>query len=250
MEVTNELMDYLKGNKFSNGFQFKFAEKNMKNRKSRLKILEDIVKGKNIIHVGACDHLPLIEYKISKNIWLHKILQESAKNVVGLDIDKEAIEYTNKIGYNNIFYGDILLDTESMIKEKLYKNFYGKYDFMLLGEIIEHVNNPVEFLAKINNNYSDSVERIVVTVPNAFSYINIKYLFQGKEHNNSDHKYLFTPYTILKVLVEAGFYPEKILFADYPSVKRAILFPVMNRDIMSLSLIVIGRFGETVRKLE
>ena len=34
---------------------------------------------------------------------------------------------------------------------------------------------------------------------------------------NSDHRYWFTPYTISKILVSAGYNPEKIIYANLQS---------------------------------
>jgi len=37
---------------------------------------------------------------------------------------------------------------------------------------------------------------------------------------NSDHRYWFTPYTISKILVSAGYTPEKIIFSNLNSLTR------------------------------
>jgi hypothetical protein len=41
-----------------------------------------------------------------------------------------------------------------------------------------------------------------------------------REVINSDHRYWFTPYTISKILVSAGYTPEKIIFSNLNRLTR------------------------------
>lgn len=238
MKINEEMYKFLNGVEFSNNMKLTFKEKG-KQRLSRIETLERLVNDKNIIHVGACDHLPLIDKKIEQNTWLHKRLENVANSVVGIDINEKAVNYTNKIGYKNIFYYNIITESEAVIA-KMAEIKTGEWDYLVLGEMLEHIDNPVEFLNNIKNKYQGSVKNIIVTVPNAFSYNNICFLLKNMELNNSDHKYLFTQYTILKILSRAEMRPTEIIFAGYPSLKRRIIFPWLNRDIMALSLMVIA----------
>ncbi|GHV66149.1 hypothetical protein AGMMS49928_00120 [Spirochaetia bacterium] len=43
-----------------------------------------------------------------------------------------------------------------------------KFDYAILGEVVEHVNDPVFFLKNIKENLKDGVEKIIITVPYAF----------------------------------------------------------------------------------
>src|SRR6478609_2571817 len=95
MKFSKEAIPYLEGKLFSNGFKFKYS-KSSKKVESRLDYLENIVAGKKVIHIGFADHIPLIQDKINKGLWLHKRLLEKASFCVGVDIDQKAVEFIRK----------------------------------------------------------------------------------------------------------------------------------------------------------
>ena len=75
------------------------------------------------------------------------------------------------------------------------------WDFVLLGEIIEHVDNPVDFLKSIKDKFKPFSKKIIITAPNAYSYTHVlSYIENNVELINSDHRFWFTPYTILKLM--------------------------------------------------
>jgi hypothetical protein len=75
---------------------------------------------------------------------------------------------------------------------------------MILGEILEHIDNPVIFLNAINKKFSSHVERLIISVPNAFAWLNFSHVLKHQEFINSDHRYWFTPYTLGKLVAIAG----------------------------------------------
>lgn len=74
----------------------------------------------------------------------------------------------------------------------------------MVGEVLEHIGDPVAFLSTIRTKYCDYVDRIVVTVPNALRIANFQFAKQGMEVINSDHRFWFTPYTLAKIMTDAG----------------------------------------------
>jgi len=56
---------------------------------------------------------------------------------------------------------------------------------------------------------------------------------------NTDHRYWFTRYTVLKIITAVGFEPEELLMADsYPTHNDLVVkVPIMREDI-----IVIAKF--------
>jgi hypothetical protein len=90
MKFTNEDMAYFLGRKFSNGYQLQLIDNPII---SRLDCILKITKEKRILHIGCCDHIPLIEEKINNKRWLHGLLLDNCLSVVGVDINKEAVHY-------------------------------------------------------------------------------------------------------------------------------------------------------------
>ena len=198
---------YLSGSEFNSGLKIDF-----KNEKeypvSRLEYLENLVQGKNIIHVGCADHKELIKDKIKKNHWLHKRLSDKAGRCLGVDIDKESIDYLiNEFAVKDLLSCDLTRDVPDEI-------IVNKWDYMILGEILEHIDDPVSFLKAINSKYSKYVNVIIVTVPNAFRASNYKNAMHHAEYINSDHRYWFTGYTLMKVMTAGGFNVTEISFCE------------------------------------
>lgn len=78
-------------------------------------------------------------------------------NILGIDIDKASIDFALKNNiYNNVSF-----------KQERIENIYDKYDIIIASELLEHLENPLEFLnileTKLNENGI-----IIITTPNGF----------------------------------------------------------------------------------
>jgi hypothetical protein len=205
MKFKDNVYKHLEGDEFSNGLIISISQKE-KNILTRLEMIKDAIKDKKVIHLGCCDHIPLIKDKIEKGIWLHKIITDNAKECIGIDIDKNGISYLKaELGYKNVELADITTDEISHIASN-------KWDYIVIGEILEHVNNPVQFLKSIVKKYGSKISNFIITVPNAFSITNFNGVKNGVEIINTDHRYWFTPYTLAKVGHEAGLKLEDFSF--------------------------------------
>ena len=198
--------DYLFGTKFSSGLLIKVVE-NYYGLKPRKSFLIDFVKNKTVVHVGFADHIPLIERKMANQDWLHALLHQSSKKCIGIDVDDDAIELMrSKYPQYEVYKCDLLSD--HMPPEVSNAN----WDVVLLGEVLEHIDNPVNFLTAVREKLGSNGTHFVVTVPNAFDLQNLKQLRHGQEYINTDHRFWFTPYTLAKVGARAGL---KIVKMDY-----------------------------------
>ena len=221
---------YLDGSRFDENvtFRYEFATP----LRDRLSILTDLARSRRILHIGCCDHIPLLQEKIAAGSWLHGRLTKVATHCVGIDIDAEAVRRACAIsGLSNIFYGNIAGD------DAIPQIVDDRFDSVILGEVLEHIGNPVNFLSKFLTRYRENIGNIIITVPNAFRGGNIRNIFRDMETINSDHRFFFTPYTLAKVTWDAGLTPLSMQTALYSSagvVKRAILnrFPLLAEDLV------------------
>jgi hypothetical protein len=210
MKIEPEVLKYLKGETFKTNL-FVDIGKSRHKIISREAAIIDLIRDQNIIHIGCSDHIPVINQKISNNTWLHKLITDNAKNCIGIDIDKESIDFIRKeTEYRNVFHGDILTDNFEMINES-------NWDYVVFGEIIEHLDNPVNFLKVFKERYGNRINKFIITVPSIYNLHQFKNMMNYLEIINSDHRFWFTPYTIAKVLVSAGYNPEKINYANLQS---------------------------------
>jgi hypothetical protein len=207
MKFNPEINRYLSGELFSAGLNIPFNTEKYPSQ-SRIEKIIELVKDKRVIHVGCADHLPLIEEKIKKNNWLHKLLLENTKCCIGIDNNAAAVNYINtKLNIKDAYCLDIL--TENLPSQNDMH-----WDYMILGEIIEHIDNPIAFLYEIREKYKGRIDKIIVTAPNIFNLLIIKDIKNNIENINTDHRYWFSPYTITKVLYQSGFTNCELTFAE------------------------------------
>ena len=210
MYFNEEINQYLKGKLFSNALYVNFSPDKFL-LQSRLEKLSAIVKGKNIIHLGCADHLDLIEYKMKRGKWLHGLLLQNTKKCIGIDINREAINYL-KEKHRIPDLHCINLEDEKDIDGILGNT---KWDYLLLGELIEHMNNPVAFLQHLHEKFKANTDKIIITAPNVYNIFNAKKIRKNMEVINTDHRYWFSPYTLTKVVMESGFSDCDLCFVEH-----------------------------------
>jgi hypothetical protein len=206
MKLEADTLPYVRGEKFSNSLKVKVNYHGQ--IPDRVSFLTELARGKRIVHLGCLDHLPLIEEKIKRKQWLHKELSEAAASCVGIDIDEEAGKFVmEKLGVKNVLISDFTQQALPSVTST-------SWDYAILGELLEHIDNPVSFLSSIRERYSSCIDRIIVTVPNAWTRTTIAMASKSIEIINSDHRYWFTPYTLTKVLHQSGIDTEALHFAN------------------------------------
>jgi 2-polyprenyl-3-methyl-5-hydroxy-6-metoxy-1,4-benzoquinol methylase len=230
MKFDTDIYNFLNGLKFSNGLNIEIAEKNTL-QCNRLDLIKSLCKDKNIIHLGCTDHLNLIDEKIQKGTYLHDILCHCSNKCIGVDINCEAIDYLKKkYKYQDLICADIIKDEIDEITSH-------KWDYLVMGEILEHVDEPFKFLEQIHNIYSSCIDYIIITVPNALSLQNMIQAFHNKELINTDHRYWFTPYTLGKIVTNAGMKVEEFYFCNSSLLstdfKHRILYSISPRKIIT-----------------
>ncbi|MEJ0024615.1 MAG: methyltransferase domain-containing protein [Rhizomicrobium sp.] len=222
-------LDYLAGTKFSgmDRMDFDFAPP-----ADRIKVIEDLVRGKSCLHIGCCDHIPAIREKIQTGEWLHGRLTKAASYCLGVDINAESVAIAKKeSGLDNMIIADITNPTPVVeIADR-------HWDYVVFAEVLEHIGNPVAFVRTFLETYRGKVDYCVFTVPNGFNAGNIRGAFSGSETNNTDHRFWFTPFTISKVAYDAGLDPlsiEPACIIKPNPIKRAILalFPMLASTLI------------------
>ena len=195
-------LDYLHGRRFSNGRAFALGNRGRAPR--RADRLVELARGRRLLHVGCCDHLPLVREKMAQGIYLHQNLVAAAQRCVGVDTNAEGVALLRGLGFAEVFEPADAPDDA--------------YDQCLLADVIEHVGDPVSFLRAMRRH---RFGELVVATPNAFRWRNS---LPGAELINTDHRFWFTPYTLCKVLVDAGYEPVavELCHGDYATWRGAL----------------------------
>lgn len=208
--------DYLHGRSFSNGRTFRGARTL---EASRIGLLVEQARGKTVLHVGFADHGPLIDEKRRNGLWLHDRISDVALRAVGVDIDPAVVASLAQQGVRDIYAIDVTHEiTEPAIADV-------EFDTIILGEILEHIDNPVDFLRGLRFSVGRPGQQLIVTVPNAWNLRSILGILSTQECVNTDHRFWFTPYTLARVLTEAGFEVDHVdtcsRFESYPHSVKA-----------------------------
>jgi len=199
-------MDFLTGKEFSSNLKFIYSQKE-KMIPSRIDYLVNIAANKKIIHLGCVDHIDLIQEKIKKNVWLHKRLSDVATRCLGIDLNKKGIDLIQ----NNYGFKDVICCNILDYNKEITDNFW---DYIIMGEVIEHIEDPILFLKEIKKKYFNKIKKIVITVPNGFRYRNFKNIYKNLENINSDHKFWFTPFTISKIISLSGMKLKNLILCE------------------------------------
>jgi len=138
----------------------------------RIELIKNLCKDKNVLDLGCVDHDSRLE---RNDLWLHKHIKNVANNLIGVDYLREEVENLKKKGYNIIF-----ANVENFDLNK-------KFDIIVAGELIEHLENPGKFLDSVKKHmHKDSI--LIITTPNCFSIRRmIGVIFFGKLKENREH---------------------------------------------------------------
>jgi SAM-dependent methyltransferase len=139
--------------------------------------------------------------------WLHRRILDTWPDAWGIDLSADRIEKMRHLGYNNVH----VADAQTFVLEK-------QFDTVVAGELIEHVENPAEFLRSVANHLKPS-GRLVLTTPFPFALANTSYaLFKfPKTCSNGEHVAWFCPATMTALARRLDFEVEHWeLLDDYP----------------------------------
>lgn len=141
-----------------------------------------LAEGKRVLDVGCVGQ----DLSYSEQDWLHNKFQKTAHSVDGVDINQEGIDALNAKGYHILHLNEL--------KEKQHK-----YDLVVIGDVIEHVDNLCEFL-NFYKEYLDTNGKIVITTPNPFSFRqNLSVFFYKIPSVNPEHSCWLDPITFVEV---------------------------------------------------
>jgi hypothetical protein len=202
---------YLEGTSFSASYKAAITGANTPIH-DRISFLEDLVRGKTVLHIGFTDHLGSIEGKLKAGTWLHGRMSASASRCTGVDINAEAIAFCrDRMGLEDIYQLDVTSTEPLHVWEQT------EWDYIILGEILEHVSDPALFLSGLRARYGKFAKCLVITVPNAFYVGNFTFARKRIEFINTDHRYWFTPFTLAKIGLDAGWRLDEFHFVEVPT---------------------------------
>jgi hypothetical protein len=196
--------------------------------------LAGLVRGRSVLHIGCCDHAPILHQRLADNLWLHARLTAEAQKCLGIDIDAAAVAHVKAVtDFDNLIAGDVS-------KPGIAEITLSHWDFALFGDVIEHVHAPVDFLSAFRENYGRAVDRIIVSVPNTMRGGNTTGALRSRETINSDHCFEFSPFTLVKVVTQAGFRLEQFYYSSFSEQRFPKSVIYRRRPYLAHTLIAVA----------
>ncbi len=169
----------------------------------RIKTILSVVKGPDILNLGCVGHSLPVGQK-EKAHWLHSELTERfpGARVVGLDNDAINVDRMREMGFEAVRG-----DAHALAYE-------ASFDTVVVGELIEHLQNPGECLEGCRKALKPG-GRIILTTPNAFcAMLGLMYLKNFNRAFNAEHVLWFCPQTLYSLAERCGLRIVKFDFVD------------------------------------
>ena len=150
-------------------------------------LISALCKGQTMLDIGAGEHDP----KYFNEKWEHAIYKRSASSIVAVEINQSLCDHYNSKGFD---FRCMDATSENNLGEK--------YSFIYCGDVIEHVNNPVNLVTFIGNHLLTG-GRCIITTPNPFCslYKNIALKQQDCYFvSNLEHTCWISPNHMLEII--------------------------------------------------
>ena len=193
-----------------------FAKELKKNKKrfDKAPLILELCANKSVLDVGCVGQ----DYSYKNPLWLHKRISKVCSKIDGVDINQMGIDELKGMGIS-VYHADELTKTSN------------KYDVILMADVIEHVNDPVEFL-KFYSPFLDDNGVIIITTPNAHGVRNLTSILVRNDYSlNPEHTFWFCPKTLAEVVTRASltfdsFYwlNESFTYKDLNTIKNKIIY--------------------------
>jgi len=175
----------------------------------RVDFIKKAAAGKKVLHLG-CTNYPYTKQAIDNDMLLHFELEKTARELYGFDFDQAGLDILAENGGKNLFQADL---------EKLEKvDLDEKFDVIIAGEMIEHLNNPGLFLNGIKRFMNAETELIITTINSYCAMRFLIYGLRGKGGENEpvhpDHVAYYSYKTLSLILNRANLDVKKFCFYD------------------------------------
>jgi len=159
----------------------------------KISLIVKLCHGKTVLDIGCAGQ----DLSINNPEWLHNKIKSVASDLDGVDIEPGSIRQMKELGY-------------SVVSEDELKLTGKKYQVVLMADVIEHVNDPVEFL-RFYSSFLATDGRLVITTPNAHGIRNFTSILASNNYSvNPQHTFWLCPKTMIEITQRAG-----LLFDDF-----------------------------------
>lgn len=156
-------------------------------RRTKRELIVDKCRDRRVLDLGCVQHSAEMSLRTPRR-WLHAAICQVATKCVGVDYLDDDVRILNSRGYN-VVAADVLVDDPP-----------GRFDVVVAGDLIEHLENPSAFLDYVGRAL-DPGGTAVITTPNCY-YVGQQVMIAGRRLPaiNPEHVLGFDPFTLLKLV--------------------------------------------------
>jgi hypothetical protein len=171
----------------------------------RIEYIAEACAGSRVLDLGAMDETAWAA-KRGRGTWLHEEIGRSALRVDGVDNSVLVPAEGLRTGPNaTIQRGDI---TDP---ERLVATLENNPDVVVAGELIEHLENPLQFLKRFVDIDGLSGKTLILSTPNATALHNVLIGLARRESTHHDHLCILSYKTLATLCTRAGFSEWEII---------------------------------------
>lgn len=200
--------------------------KKIKIVEDRWEFIEKYVRDKVVLDVGCAELVATTNDHDKKERWIFEKIRRVAKEVVGLDTNREQVTELQKLGYK-VVLGDV--EGSSLRRT---------FDVIFAGELIEHLSNPGLFFENMGRHLNKK-GLLIITTPNRFYFLNFLRAFISNKipqytKNIASHVFYFDVNSLQALAERHNFQSVDFSYywtfgKSYDSFKRRIILKIIAK---------------------
>lgn len=171
---------------------------------SRWHFILNHCQDRNVLHLGC---IGITEGSLAEKVEamrggdvLHTHLRRVARELAGIDYDRQAVQELNRLGFAEILYGNVEQLEDFGVQQT--------FDVILCGDLIEHLSQPGRMLNGLRP-LMDEDTKLLITTPNAFGIFPFLRYARGGFREGTEHVLSFSIFTLHNLLQRHGFSIEE-----------------------------------------
>jgi Methyltransferase domain len=211
--------------------------------------------GRRVLDLGAYDETEVERPQHASWRWLHAVVADSAKEVLGVDASpslRDSGGIDTKVG-TRIVYGSVE-DLTAIVEDY-------QPDLIVAGELIEHTQDTLGWLSRLARQ-APGVQ-LIATTPNTTSIVNMLLTLGSRENAHPDHIHVYSYRTLSTIAgrvpvrdmtITPYWYDPHLFYSRVPAAAgvlvtafdRAVLRPIQWLwPLSAFGLILDGVLGES-----
>jgi 2-polyprenyl-3-methyl-5-hydroxy-6-metoxy-1,4-benzoquinol methylase len=171
----------------------------------RIAHIARVCTGKRVLDLGAMDETA---YKLKRGhgLWLHEEIARKAARVLGVDASPAVPDEGLQTADNALLRRGDILDLDGLLRRTGFVP-----EVVVAGELIEHLENPLQFLRSLRQVPALGGSTLLVSTPNATALHNGLIAFGNRESSHADHLCILSFKTMSTLLSRAGYSDWQII---------------------------------------